>query len=94
MGSPSDDPDVIRQAQERILAALNASGDVTCTACGAAIMPVFSVFNEWMWIAVYGQETVPAVQCPQVPGLHDVRYGPHQPKVAAKEIPFRTGDPT
>ncbi|WP_433520052.1 hypothetical protein ACQP2T_63670 (plasmid) [Nonomuraea sp. CA-143628] len=94
MATSSDDADIVRQAQDRILAALSASGDVTCSGCGAAIMPVFSVFNDWMRIAVYGQETVPAVQCPKAPGLHDIRYGPHQPKVAAAtEIPFRTGDP-
>jgi hypothetical protein len=98
MATSPDHPNVIRQAQERILAALDKVGDVTCSACGGAIMPVFSVYSDWMWIAVYGQETVPALQCPRVPGLHGLGYGPHQPKVVDPKavdvdgIPFTTGD--
>lgn len=89
-------PDEIRQAQDRILAALDKVEDVTCAECDALIMLVFSVRSGWMWMAVYGQETVPAAQCPQVPGLYNIGHGPHQPKSAqrSREIPFRTGDPT
>ena len=75
---------------------MNEDEDTTCAACEASIMHVFTINSGWRWIAVYGQETVPVAQCPHVPGPYGIGNGPHQPKTsrAAKEIPFRTGDPT
>lgn len=88
----SDDPEVIRQAQERILAALNKAGDVTCAACNGLLMRCYSPFGGWLWMAVYGQDGVPAAQCPEVPGLYDIGHGAHRPKSSSEEIPFKTGD--
>ena len=88
-----DDPEVLREAQERIRQVLDDAEDVsysTCDPCGALIMYVFTLIDGWRWFAVLGQGDVPAPQCPKVPGPNGIGHGPHRPRGA--DIPFRTGD--
>ncbi|GGO70642.1 hypothetical protein [Nonomuraea cavernae] len=80
MTSPSDRPTEIAAAQKRIAAALDAVPDTVCSACSATIMRAYSVYGGWLWLAVYGQETVPAAECPNRPGVYGVGHGPHQPR--------------
>jgi hypothetical protein len=90
-----DDPETIRQAQERVRQVLADAEGVAyayCEPCGALIMHVFTLIDGWRWFAVLGQGDTPAPQCPKVAGPNGIGHGPHLPR--ATEIPFRTGDPT